>query len=112
MKKAERFTWSESCEEAFQAVKRTLPQPPILSKPAQGIPSLVYLAASSEAVIAVVVQGKTEQKPVYFVSRVLQDAETRYQIIEKVVLALVHASRRLRQYFQSHEIIMRTLPNQ
>jgi len=29
-------------------------------------------------------------------------------MIEKVALALVHASRRLRPYFQSHEIIVRT----
>ena len=29
-------------------------------------------------------------------------------MIEKVALALVHASRRLRQYFQSHEVIVRT----
>jgi len=54
------------------------------------------------------VQGKTDQKPVYFVSQVFQDAETRYQMIEKVALALVHASRRLQPYFQSHEIIVQT----
>jgi len=78
MKKAERFTWNESCEEAFETVKRTLAQPPILSKPTHGMPLLLYLAASPEAVTVVIVQGKTEQKPIYFVSRVLQDAETKY----------------------------------
>jgi len=108
MKKSKRFKWNESCEEAFQTVKQTLAQPPILSKPAHGMPLLVYLATSPEVVSAAIVQGRTEQKPIYFVSRVLQDAETRYQVIEKVVIALVHASRRLRQYFQSHEIIVRT----
>jgi len=108
MKKAERFSWNESCEEAFQAVKRILAQPPILSKPVQGTPLLVYLVVSLEVVSVAIVQGKTEHKPIYFVSRVLQDVETRYQVIEKVALALVHASRRLRLYFQSHEIIVRT----
>jgi len=108
MKKAKKFAWNESCEEAFRTVKRALAQPPILSKPVHGTPLLVYLVVSPEAVSAAIVQGKTKQKPIYFVSRVLQDAETRYQVIEKVALALVHASRRIQQYFQSHEIIVRT----
>ena len=68
MKKAEKFTWNESCEEAFQTVRRALAEPPILSKPVHGIPLLIYLAVSPEAVSAAIVQGKTEQKPVYFVS--------------------------------------------
>ncbi|XP_025637320.1 uncharacterized protein [Arachis hypogaea] len=46
--------------------------------------------------------------PVYFVSRVLQPPETRYPKIEQLVLALVTTARRLRQYFQSHSIIVRT----
>lgn len=40
---------------------------------------------------------------VYYVSRVLHDAETRYTGIEKLALALVVAARRLRPYFQAHE---------
>nr|KYP72349.1 Retrovirus-related Pol polyprotein from transposon 17.6 [Cajanus cajan] len=44
----------------------------------------------------------------YFVSRLLQDSETRYQLIEKVALGLVHTSRRLRHYFQSHRVVVHT----
>ncbi len=32
------------------------------------------------------------------------DAETRYSMMEKLVLALVHVARRLRKYFQGHPI--------
>jgi len=49
-----------------------------------------------------------EQKPVYFVSRKLQEAEVRYQMIEKVALVLVMTVRRMRAYFQSHLIIVKT----
>ncbi|GKE13152.1 reverse transcriptase domain-containing protein [Tanacetum coccineum] len=42
--------------------------------------------------------------PIYFVSRVLQGAELNYHAMEKLVLALVHAVRRLRRYFQAHMI--------
>nr|KYP70058.1 Gypsy retrotransposon integrase-like protein 1 [Cajanus cajan] len=40
--------------------------------------------------------------------RVLQDAERRYQMIEKLALALVTAARRLRPYFQSHQVVVKT----
>ncbi|MCI60200.1 putative protein NYNRIN-like, partial [Trifolium medium] len=44
----------------------------------------------------------------YFVSRVFQGAEVRYQKIEKLALAVVVTARRLRQYFQSHKITVKT----
>lgn len=40
-------------------------------------------------------------------SRVLQPAETRYQQVEKVALALLNVARRLHPYFQSHQVIVR-----
>ncbi|XP_072059858.1 uncharacterized protein [Arachis hypogaea] len=43
-----------------------------------------------------------------FVSKSLQNAELRYPMLEKVALALVFSSRRLRPYFQSHTIIVKT----
>lgn len=50
------------------------------------------------------------QKPVYYVSQTLKDAETRYPNIEKTTLALVMASRKLCHYFQGREI--RVITNQ
>ena len=47
-----------------------------------------------------------EEQLVYFVSRVLHEAEIRYQMIEKVVLALVVIGRRMQMYFQNHRIIV------
>ncbi|KAK2996170.1 hypothetical protein RJ639_029539 [Escallonia herrerae] len=48
------------------------------------------------------------QKPIYYVSKVLQDVETRYPKIDKIALALIISARRLRPYFQSHTIIVLT----
>lgn len=39
---------------------------------------------------------------VYYASRILHDAETRYQVIEKLALALVMAAHKLRPYFHSY----------
>ncbi|GKD66954.1 reverse transcriptase domain-containing protein [Tanacetum coccineum] len=44
--------------------------------------------------------------PVYFVSRALQGPKINYTSIEKLELALVHASKRLKRYFQVHTIIV------
>nr|KYP48409.1 Retrovirus-related Pol polyprotein from transposon opus [Cajanus cajan] len=102
-------TLKEECEESFQQFKQRLSSPPVLSKPFANSDMIAYLAVSSHSVSAVLIQENQEgQQPVYFTSRTLQDAERRYQLIEKVALALVYTARRLRQYFQSHRVVVRT----
>ena len=49
-----------------------------------------------------------QQRPIYYTSKVLLDAETRYLPLEKLALALVCASRKLSHYFQSHTIVVVT----
>ncbi|XP_020206374.1 uncharacterized protein LOC109791485 [Cajanus cajan] len=108
LRKVKKFEWSVGCEEAFQDLKQRLGCPPILSKPDPRADMVVYLCMSNEAISVVLVQEKDVQRPVYFISRMLQEAETRYQLLEKVALGLVHTARRLRQYFQSHHVVVRT----
>jgi len=70
---------------------------------------LVYVTATDHTVSVALVQDVSgTQHPVYFVSRTLQDPETRYQMVEKLALSLVHAACRLRPYFQNHNIIVKT----
>ena len=47
-------------------------------------------------------------RPVYYVSKVLQQPKIRYPFAKKVALALLNATRKLRQYFQPHSIIILT----
>ncbi|GJU15246.1 reverse transcriptase domain-containing protein [Tanacetum coccineum] len=49
-----------------------------------------------------------KQTPVYFVSRALRGPETNYTPMEKLVLALLSASRRLKRYFQAHTVVVIT----
>ncbi|KAL0462421.1 UNVERIFIED_CONTAM: hypothetical protein Slati_0129700 [Sesamum latifolium] len=49
-----------------------------------------------------------KQLPIYYVSKVLNGAEGRYTPIEKMALALVVTARRLRPYFLSHPIGVKT----
>ncbi|XP_075083395.1 uncharacterized protein LOC142167137 [Nicotiana tabacum] len=49
-------------------------------------------------------EDRGKQSPIYYVSKSLLDAETRYPHLEKLVLALIMASKKLRPYFQCHPI--------
>ena len=109
LKKSTRFTWTDDCEQIFQKLKTTLTSPPILHKPDTSQPLLVYITTTDFTVSAALVQEiEGTQHLVYFISRTLQDSETRYQMVEKLALSLVHAARRLRPYFQNHTITVKS----
>ena len=51
---------------------------------------------------------KVVQRPVYFVSSLLLGARSRYSGMQKLNFGLIMASRKLRHYFQAHEIMVVT----
>ncbi|XP_038973343.1 uncharacterized protein LOC120105176 [Phoenix dactylifera] len=109
LKKPKDFLWSAQCQQAFEELKRLLASPPLLTKPQQGELLYLYLAVSPIAVSSVLVWEESKlQKPVYYTSRVLRDAETRYTKLEKTAYALVVSARRLRPYFQVHTVAVLT----
>ena len=108
LRKEAAFEWTEECEHALLRLKQSLSQPPVLSRPVDRETLFLYLAVSVEVVSATFIRETHDrQKPVYFTSKVLQGPKVRYQQIEKLVLALVNATRRLRHYFLAHMIVVR-----
>ena len=103
------FAWTDECEAAFQELKRYLSNPPLLSPSKEGENLYLYLAVSATAVSAALIreEGK-KQLPVYYVSQAFQWAESRYLRIEKILFALIVASRKLRQYFLANPILVMT----
>ncbi|XP_058208269.1 uncharacterized protein LOC131321289 [Rhododendron vialii] len=70
---------------------------------------LVTQRVSAHAVsLALVRRVRTEDMPVYFTSKTLLRAETRYLPLEKLAFALVSAAKKLLPYFQSHTITVLT----
>ncbi|GJZ93113.1 reverse transcriptase domain-containing protein [Tanacetum coccineum] len=99
------FLWTGEAEAAFKQMKEHIAKLPILTAPEEQEELIVYLTASKEAVSAVLMtKREARQMPIYFVSRALRGPEINYTAMEKLVLALVHASKRLRRYFQAHTI--------
>ena len=48
------------------------------------------------------------QRPVYYVSKSLNEAEVRYLPLEKAILAMVQATRKLPHYFQAQTVVVLT----
>ena len=85
--------------------QRHLSQPPILAKPEAGESLILYLATTEHVIsFVLVLEEGRQQKPVDYVSKRLLGVESRYPAMEKLALSLIHASRKLRPYFQAHSI--------
>ncbi|KAL5541181.1 hypothetical protein UlMin_042654 [Ulmus minor] len=109
LRKGKDFLWTAECEQSFQELKAYLGRPPLLSKPQEGESLILYLAVSKGAVSSALVREEEGvQWPIYYTSKSLLDAETRYPEVEKLALALIVAARKLRPYFQAHTIIVPT----
>ncbi|KAL5568387.1 hypothetical protein UlMin_024962 [Ulmus minor] len=109
LRKGKDFSWTAECEQSFQELKTYLGRPPLLSKPQEGESLILYLAVSKGAVSSALVREEEGvQWPIYYTSKSLLDAKTRYPKVEKLALALMIAARKLRPYFQAHTIIVPT----
>ena len=85
LRKTERFTWTPEAQEALERLKASLTRAPILTPPTDGKPLYLYVAAMTQVVSAVVVIERQEeghalpiQRPVYYISEVLSETNTRY----------------------------------
>ena len=97
----------EKCNQAFKKLKNYLSSPPLLSKPVVGEELYLYLAISSIAISTVLMWEQEKiQKPVYYISRTLHDAEIGYIRIEELIFTLIISVRRLRPYFQAHLVMI------
>ena len=103
------FRWTEECVTTFEDLKQYLSSPPILSKPNKEEVLYAYLAVMDYAVSFILVRNEDGiQRPVYYINKSLQEAETRYLSLEKAVLAIAYATRKLPHYFQAYTVVVLT----
>ncbi|KAL2250131.1 UNVERIFIED_CONTAM: Transposon Tf2-11 polyprotein [Sesamum indicum] len=109
LRKTKNFEWNEECKNALKDLKDYLVKPPLIANPKEGEVLFLYLVVSESAVSSVLVREEGgNQSPVYYVSKMLHGAESRYSEMEKLALALVVITRMLRPYFQSHRVVVLT----
>jgi len=99
------FEWINQCQKAFEALNEYLKEVQLLTRPGIAKPLFLYLGVNDKAisVILLINEGYVDQ-PIYYINKVLLGAKNNYPFIEKIALALVIASRKLKPYFQSHLI--------
>ena len=94
---------------AFQELKQYLSHPPIMSSPVVDEVLFVYITIALYAISFVLIRVDSGiQQPVYYVSKSLNEAKVRYLPLEKAILAVVHATRKLLHYFLAHTVVMLT----
>ena len=109
MNKWKGFEWTEECALAFQLLKEDLFRPLIMSNPEVDEVLFAYIVVPLHAISLLLVRVDSSiQRPVYYVSKSLHEAEVRYLSLEKAILAVVYATRKLPHYFQAHIIVVLT----
>ncbi|XP_073362023.1 uncharacterized protein [Aegilops tauschii subsp. strangulata] len=85
MKKFDRFEWTPKAQDAFQELKAFLSTQPVLAAPRSKEPLLLYIAATSQVVIMVLIVEREEQgkafklqRLVYYISKVLTPSKKRF----------------------------------
>ena len=94
------------CVLTFQQLKEYLSRPPIMSSPEADEVLFAYIAIAPHAVSLVLIRDDNGvQRPVYYISKSLHEAKVRDLPLEKAILAVVHATRKLPHYFQAHTLL-------
>jgi hypothetical protein len=85
LKASEKFIWSKEADATFTQLKEFLTSPLVLTAPQKDDVLLLYIAATDHVVSIVIVVEREEpdniykvQRPVYFISEVLNESKARY----------------------------------
>ncbi|CAM8890497.1 unnamed protein product [Rhodiola kirilowii] len=103
------FNFDEGCLEAFEKLKKALVSAPIVQPPNWDLPFELMCDASDFAIGAVLGQRVDKRlHVVYYVSKVLDNAQLNYTTTEKELLAAVYAFEKFRPYLVGSQTIVYT----
>jgi len=104
LKADQEFVWGTEQQSALDEIKSYLTNPPVLIPPQQGRPFRLYLSTDGMVIGSALIQEfEGKERVIYYLSRRLIDAETRYSTIEKLCLCLYFSCIKLRHYLLSAE---------
>jgi len=85
IKSDQEFVWGKEQQSALDEMKNYLTNPPVLIPPQQEKPFRLYLSTDGVVIgSALILEFEGKERVIYYLSRRLIDAETRYSAIEKL----------------------------
>src|SRR5215469_1090117 len=109
-KNIKKIIFTQECREAFEALKNSLINPPLLSYPhrEQGAgPMIIHVDASNSGAGACLSQKQIDEvRPIAFISTLFNKAEQRYSTTEKEVAAIRWAVKSLKPFLYGIKVIL------
>ena len=99
------YQWQAEQNKAFEEIKSAITQAPVLAYFKPELPIVIQSDASNSGIGSVLLQAG---QPVLFNSRSLTETEKNYSPIEKELLGLVEALKKLHKYTAGYEIEIQT----
>jgi len=106
LKKEDIFKWEPEHQKAFEEIKSYLVNPPVLSPLLKDKRMKLYIAASECTLGSMLAQEDENgvERAIYYLSRVVNDAETRYHPSEKLRLCLYFSCTKLKNYIKHFDV--------
>jgi hypothetical protein len=107
LRKESEVKWTEEARHSFNAIKEAITITPVLISPDFSKVFYIFSFASSDTIVAVLLQKNVDDQehPVAFFSKVLRDAEVKYEFLEKQAYALVNSLKAFRVYILQPKVI-------
>jgi len=103
------FEWGDKQQKSFDQLKRALQTAPILILPDPTKPYVLHTDASGFAIGAVLQQDQGNGlQPIAFLSKKMNEAETRYPVHEQELLSIVHSLKSFRHYLMGNQFTVKT----
>ena len=101
LRKNQPIEWNEECQKAFDKIKEYLTSPLVLKPPRQSKPLILYLGLEENVMGAMLAQEgpKGVEYAVYYLSKKFLPYEEKYDLVEKICLIMIWATKKLRHYF-------------